>query len=139
MGIRSSYFMKVQHRKWTRQKNRFHGHKVEKIHTSRPLVRDEHGRSGLNKPIHMSINMDTHLLPKFHGLASNTQQFGIRGSPTSKVVNERFENKIIELTSLVRQLAIRQPHNSPLVKEYGMCASIEHSTNVCPILQEIEP
>ncbi|RDY00328.1 hypothetical protein CR513_16505, partial [Mucuna pruriens] len=52
----------------------------------------------------------------------NTQQFGIRGSPTSKIVNEvvvvdnqRLENKITELTSLVRQLAIGQHHSSPTV------------------------
>ncbi|RDY00196.1 hypothetical protein CR513_16655, partial [Mucuna pruriens] len=65
----------------------------------------------------------THLFPEFHGLVSNTQQFGIRGSPTSKVVievvatdNQRFENKITELTSLVRQLAIGQHHSSPLMR-----------------------
>ncbi|RDX62506.1 hypothetical protein CR513_59150, partial [Mucuna pruriens] len=88
----------------------------------------------------------THLLPKFHGLASNTQQFVIRGSPTYKVVNEvvvadnqRLENKIIELTSLVRQLAIGQYHSSPLVRECGMCIFVEHPTNACSILQEIEP
>ncbi|RDX69695.1 hypothetical protein CR513_51148, partial [Mucuna pruriens] len=58
---------------------------------------------------------------------SNTQQFGIRGSPTSKIVNEvvavdnqRLENKIIELTSLIRQLAIGQHHNSPLVRVCGI-------------------
>ncbi|RDY13643.1 hypothetical protein CR513_01403, partial [Mucuna pruriens] len=69
----------------------------------------------------------------------NTQQFGSRGSPATKIVNERLENKITKLTSLVRQLAIGQHHSSPLVRECGMCASIEHPTNVCPILQEIEP
>ncbi|RDX95163.1 hypothetical protein CR513_22353, partial [Mucuna pruriens] len=88
----------------------------------------------------------THLLPKFHGLVGNTQQFGFMGSPTPRVMNElvvvdnqRLENKITELTSLVRQLAIGQHHSSPLVRVCGMCASIEHLTNVCPTLQEIEP
>ncbi|RDY06255.1 hypothetical protein CR513_09780, partial [Mucuna pruriens] len=88
----------------------------------------------------------THLLPKFHGLASNTQQFHIKGSPTSRVVNEvvatdnqRLENKITELMSLVRQLAIGQHHNSPPLKVYGMCASVEHPTNACPTLQKIKP
>ncbi|RDX94162.1 hypothetical protein CR513_23487, partial [Mucuna pruriens] len=73
----------------------------------------------------------THLLPEFHGLACNTPQFGIKGSPTSKVVNgvvvvdnQRMENKITELTSLIRQLAIGQHHNSSSMRECGMCASI---------------
>ncbi|RDX61411.1 hypothetical protein CR513_60366, partial [Mucuna pruriens] len=46
-------------------------------------------------------------------MASNTQQFGIRGAITNKAVNEvssvdnlRMENQLIELTSLVRQLAV---------------------------------
>ncbi|RDX82274.1 hypothetical protein CR513_36959, partial [Mucuna pruriens] len=58
----------------------------------------------------------------FHGLACNTRQFGVRESTTSKVVNEivalgnqRLENKITKLTSLVRQLAIGQHHISPLL------------------------
>ncbi|RDX85534.1 hypothetical protein CR513_33262, partial [Mucuna pruriens] len=78
----------------------------------------------------------THLLPEFHGLVGNTQQFGIRGSSTSKIVNEvvvvdnqRLENKIIELTSLVRQLAIGQHHRIPPVRVCGMRASVEHPTN----------
>ncbi|RDX78971.1 hypothetical protein CR513_40666, partial [Mucuna pruriens] len=49
-------------------------------------------------------------------MASNTQQFGTRGGAgTSRVVskvgafeNLRLENQLIELTSLVRQLAIAQ-------------------------------
>ncbi|RDX87681.1 hypothetical protein CR513_30816, partial [Mucuna pruriens] len=66
----------------------------------------------------------THLLPEFHGLVGNTQQFGIKGSLASKMVNE---------------LTIGQHNNSPLVKVCGMCASVEHTTNACPTLQEIEP
>ncbi|RDX89621.1 hypothetical protein CR513_28635, partial [Mucuna pruriens] len=83
----------------------------------------------------------THLLPEFHGLVGNTQQFGIMGAPASKIVNEvvAAENKITKLTSLVRQLAIGQHHSSPLVRECGMYGFIEHPTNACPILQEIEP
>ncbi|RDX91565.1 hypothetical protein CR513_26435, partial [Mucuna pruriens] len=90
------------------------------------------------------------LLPKFHGLASedpqshlkefhgNIQQFGVRGFVASKVVisNQRLENKITELTSLVRQLAIRQHHISPPMKMCGICAFIEHPTDVCSTLQE---
>ncbi|RDY10131.1 hypothetical protein CR513_05408, partial [Mucuna pruriens] len=66
----------------------------------------------------------THLLLEFHGLACNTQQFSIRESHASKIVNE---------------LAIRQHHSSPPVRECGMCAFVEHPTNACPFLQEIEP
>ncbi|RDX95149.1 hypothetical protein CR513_22363, partial [Mucuna pruriens] len=82
---------------------------------------------------------------RFHDLASNSQQFGVREFIASKVVNEvvatdhkRLENKITGLTSPVRQLAIGQQHISPLVRVYDICASIEHPTNACPILQEIE-
>ncbi|RDX79836.1 hypothetical protein CR513_39699, partial [Mucuna pruriens] len=88
----------------------------------------------------------THLLPKFHGLASNIQQFGIRESAASKVVNEvvaidnqRMENKITELTSLVRQLAIGQYHNNPLVRVCGMYASVEYPTNACSTLYQPPP
>jgi len=52
-------------------------------------------------------------------MAANNQQFGTRMAATSKVVanevsismvanNQRLENKLTELTSLVRQLAIDQ-------------------------------
>ncbi|RDY01847.1 hypothetical protein CR513_14776, partial [Mucuna pruriens] len=79
-------------------------------------------------------------------MTSNTYQFGVRRSTTSKVVNEvvvvdnqRLENKIIELTSLVRQLAIGQHHTTPLTKACGICTSTEHPTNACPTLQETKP
>ncbi|RDX95348.1 hypothetical protein CR513_22144, partial [Mucuna pruriens] len=45
---------------------------------------------------------------------------------------------ITDLTSLVRQLAIGQHHTSPPARVYGICASIEHPTDTCPTLQEIE-
>ncbi|RDX99995.1 hypothetical protein CR513_16877, partial [Mucuna pruriens] len=48
-------------------------------------------------------------------MASNTQQFGIRGASQPRMVNEigavdnlRLENQLTELTSLVRQLAVGQ-------------------------------
>ncbi|RDX80385.1 hypothetical protein CR513_39061, partial [Mucuna pruriens] len=51
-----------------------------------------------------------HLIPN---MASNTQQFGIRGPSQSRMVkeisaasNQRLENQLTELTSLVKQLAI---------------------------------
>ncbi|RDX85510.1 hypothetical protein CR513_33297, partial [Mucuna pruriens] len=88
----------------------------------------------------------THLLPKFHDLVGSTQQFGVRESTTSRVVNEvvvvgnqRLENKIIELTSLTRHLAIREHHISPPESVCDICAFVEHLTKVCPILQETEP
>ncbi|RDX93006.1 hypothetical protein CR513_24785, partial [Mucuna pruriens] len=52
-------------------------------------------------------------------MASNTQQFGIRGASQSRMVNEisvvdnlRLENQLIKLTSLVRQLAVGQHQTS---------------------------
>ncbi|RDX92533.1 hypothetical protein CR513_25321, partial [Mucuna pruriens] len=61
-------------------------------------------------------------------MASNTQ-----GVAASRAVNEvavvdnhRLENKITELTSLLRQLAIGQHYTSPLAKVYGICTSTEH-------------
>ncbi|RDX94572.1 hypothetical protein CR513_23032, partial [Mucuna pruriens] len=78
-------------------------------------------------------------------MVGNTQQFGVRETVSSKVVNDviiannqRLENKITKLTSLVRQLAIGQHHTSPPAKVCGICASIEHPTHVCPTLQEPE-
>ncbi|RDX82552.1 hypothetical protein CR513_36640, partial [Mucuna pruriens] len=40
--------------------------------------------------------------------------------------NQRLENQLTELTSLVRQLA------------YGICTSVEYPTDLCPTLQETE-
>ncbi|RDX84789.1 hypothetical protein CR513_34096, partial [Mucuna pruriens] len=59
-------------------------------------------------------------------VSSNTQQFGVRGSTTSRVVNERLENKITELTSLIRQLVIGQHYISPPTRVCGICAFMEH-------------
>ncbi|RDX78319.1 hypothetical protein CR513_41420, partial [Mucuna pruriens] len=47
----------------------------------------------------------THLLPKFHGLASNTQQFGVTGFAASIIVNE------------VVAIAIGQHHINTSVRE----------------------
>ncbi|RDY07184.1 hypothetical protein CR513_08725, partial [Mucuna pruriens] len=55
-------------------------------------------------------------------MASNTQQFGIRG-PNS---------------SLVRQLAVSQHHPAMAAKVCGICTSMEHPTDLCPTLQETE-
>ncbi|RDX98060.1 hypothetical protein CR513_19082, partial [Mucuna pruriens] len=61
----------------------------------------------------------------------NTQQFGVRESTTSRVVNE-----ITELTSLVRRLAIGQHHISPLVRVCDICTSLEHPIDAFSTLQE---
>ncbi|RDX94579.1 hypothetical protein CR513_23018, partial [Mucuna pruriens] len=81
-----------------------------------------------------------HLLPEFHGLACedpqkhhkefhnarnliSNMQFGVRGSIVSRVVNE----------------IIGQHHISSLVRVCDICASVEHPTDACSTLQEIEP
>ncbi|RDX82624.1 hypothetical protein CR513_36558, partial [Mucuna pruriens] len=78
-------------------------------------------------------------------MASNTQQFGIRGPNPSRPVNEigaasnqRLENQLTELTSLVRQLAVSQHHPAMAAKVCGICTSVEHPTDLCPTLQETE-
>ncbi|RDX86964.1 hypothetical protein CR513_31632, partial [Mucuna pruriens] len=50
---------------------------------------------------------------------------------------QRLENQLTELTSLVRQLAVGQ--HQPIVQRVcGICASVEHLTDMCPTLQESE-
>ncbi|RDY05421.1 hypothetical protein CR513_10748, partial [Mucuna pruriens] len=78
-------------------------------------------------------------------MASNTQQFGIRGPSQSRMVNEigaasnqRLENQMTELTSLVRQLAVGQHQPTLAAKVCGICTSVEHPTDMCPTLQETE-
>ncbi|RDX84435.1 hypothetical protein CR513_34510, partial [Mucuna pruriens] len=66
-------------------------------------------------------------------MASNIQQFRIKGAITNKAVNE-----LIELTSLVRQLAVSQHQQNPHVKVCGICTSVEHLTDMCPTLLETE-
>ncbi|RDX95018.1 hypothetical protein CR513_22509, partial [Mucuna pruriens] len=78
-------------------------------------------------------------------MAGNTQQFGIQGGANTSTVisgvntfnNLRLENQLIELTSLVRQLAIRQ-HQQVAQRVCGICTSMEHPTDTCPILQKNE-
>ncbi|RDX63182.1 hypothetical protein CR513_58415, partial [Mucuna pruriens] len=78
-------------------------------------------------------------------MASNTQQFGIRGPNQSQTVNEigaasnqRLENQLTELTSLVKQLAVSQHQPAMAAKLCGTCTSMEHFTDMCPTLQETE-
>ena len=81
-------------------------------------------------------------------MAINYQQFGTRVAAPSRVVaskvsvsmvvdNQRLENKLTELTSLVRQLAIGQQHNMMAgnqLRLYGICCALDHPTDACPIL-----
>ncbi|RDX82284.1 hypothetical protein CR513_36947, partial [Mucuna pruriens] len=78
-------------------------------------------------------------------MARNTQQFGIRGPSQSRMVNEigaasnqRLENQLTELTSLVRQLVVGQNQPVMVAKVCGICTSVEHPTDMCPTLQETE-
>ncbi|RDX64699.1 hypothetical protein CR513_56710, partial [Mucuna pruriens] len=78
-------------------------------------------------------------------MANNTQQFGIRGPSQSRMVNEigaasnqRLENQLTELRSLVRQLAVGQHQPAMVAKVCGICTSVEHPTDMCPTLQETE-
>ena len=82
-------------------------------------------------------------------MAENSQQFNSRTNSLSKGVHEmttktdhtRLENRIEELTSIVRQLAIGQQQQLNVVdktKTCGICTSADHPTDACPTLQESE-
>ncbi|RDX92984.1 hypothetical protein CR513_24808, partial [Mucuna pruriens] len=78
-------------------------------------------------------------------MASNTQQFGIRGPNQSQMVNEigaasnqRLENQLNELTSLGRQLVVGQHQPTLAAKVSGICTFVEHPTDMCPTLQETD-
>ncbi|XP_073153072.1 uncharacterized protein [Henckelia pumila] len=71
-------------------------------------------------------------------MAANSQQFGTnRSDPTPRRNNEvnvsSLEQKLIELTYLVRQMAVGNGQN---VKVCGICTAMEHATDMCPTLQE---
>ncbi|RDX65180.1 hypothetical protein CR513_56184, partial [Mucuna pruriens] len=73
-------------------------------------------------------------------MASNTQ-----GPSQSRMVNEigaasnqRLENQLTELTSLVRQLVVGQHQPTMATKVCDICTSVEHPTDMCPTLQETE-
>ncbi|RDY09860.1 hypothetical protein CR513_05720, partial [Mucuna pruriens] len=70
-------------------------------------------------------------------MASNTQQFGIRGANQSRMMNEisavdnlRLENQLIE------QLGVGQHQPSIIARVCGICPSVEHPIDMCPTLQE---
>ncbi|XP_071900943.1 uncharacterized protein [Coffea arabica] len=70
-------------------------------------------------------------------MAENSQQFGFRESNPTRRVNEAetssIQQQLSELTSAVRQLAMR---DTPRAKVCGICTSMDHYTDSCPILQE---
>ncbi|RDX94233.1 hypothetical protein CR513_23403, partial [Mucuna pruriens] len=69
----------------------------------------------------------------------------IRRPSQSRMVNEidatsnqRLENQLTELTSLVRQLVIGKHQPAMAAKVCGIYTFVEHLTNMCPTLQEFE-
>jgi hypothetical protein len=70
-------------------------------------------------------------------IAANSKQFGTRGDFPSKRVNEvsisNFENKVNDLTSLMRYLA---SENVQQVKVCSICSLQGHASDMCPTMQE---
>ena len=85
-------------------------------------------------------------------MTTNYQQFSTRVATPSKTVasevsvsmvadKQRLENKLTELTSLVGQLAIVKQHNMKAANQprlCGICCALDHPTDACSTLQEIE-
>ncbi|XP_073121902.1 uncharacterized protein [Henckelia pumila] len=71
-------------------------------------------------------------------MVANSQQFGANRSDSApKQVNEvnfsSLEQRLIDLTSLVRQMAVGNGQN---MKVCGICTAKGHATDMCPTLQE---
>jgi hypothetical protein len=70
-------------------------------------------------------------------MIANSKQFGTRGDISNKRVNEvsisNLENKVNDLTSLMRSLAYG---NVQQVKVCSICSLQGHSTDICPTIQE---
>ncbi|XP_073138651.1 uncharacterized protein [Henckelia pumila] len=71
-------------------------------------------------------------------MAANSQQFGTnRSDPMPRKNNEvnvsSLEQQLIDLTSLVRQMAVGNGQN---MKVCGICTAWGHATDMCPTLQE---
>ena len=83
-------------------------------------------------------------------MPSNYKQSGTRVVASSRAVasevfvfmvvdNQRLENKLTELTSIVRQLPIGQQQNVMAANQPrlgGICCAPDHPTNACTTLQE---
>ncbi|RDX72410.1 hypothetical protein CR513_48107, partial [Mucuna pruriens] len=65
-------------------------------------------------------------------MASNTQQFRVRGPSPSQLVSE------IGAASNQRQLVVGQHQPTLAAKACGICTFVEHPTDICPTLQETE-
>ncbi|RDY14447.1 hypothetical protein CR513_00491, partial [Mucuna pruriens] len=72
-------------------------------------------------------------------MASNTQNFEVRGAGTSRNVSkvsafdgQRLEHQLTKLTSFVSQ------YQRGVQCVYGICTSVEHPTDMCLTLQESE-
>ncbi|RDX86428.1 hypothetical protein CR513_32239, partial [Mucuna pruriens] len=78
-------------------------------------------------------------------MASNTQQFGIRGAGQPWMVNEidvvdnlRLENQLPKLTSLVMQLVVRQHQPSIAARVCGICTSVKYPNDMCPMWLSVQ-
>ncbi|XP_019150696.1 PREDICTED: uncharacterized protein LOC109147552 [Ipomoea nil] len=69
-------------------------------------------------------------------MAENSQQYGTRADGSIRRVNEvstsPHENKISDLTTLVRQIAVGQMKSTGAC---GICSTVGHPTDMCPTLQ----
>ncbi|KAL0373146.1 UNVERIFIED_CONTAM: Retrovirus-related Pol polyprotein from transposon.6 [Sesamum calycinum] len=87
-------------------------------------------RSTVQQDSYRSTKLDFH-----HGI--NTQQFGTRYDDPPRKTNEvsiaAFDDRLNELTSLVKKLAVERTQH---VKACGICTSPQHVTDMCPTLQE---
>ncbi|XP_027182175.1 uncharacterized protein LOC113780589 [Coffea eugenioides] len=70
-------------------------------------------------------------------MTENSQQFGFRESNPTRRVNEvetsSIQQQLSELTSVVRQLAMRDTSRAKVCE---ICTSMDHCTDTCHILQE---
>ncbi|RDX75205.1 hypothetical protein CR513_44935, partial [Mucuna pruriens] len=64
-------------------------------------------------------------------MASNTQQFGIRGPNQSRMIGES-----VDQVDIISDTVEHQP--AMAAKICGICTSMEHPTDMCPTLQETE-
>ncbi|XP_027178099.1 uncharacterized protein LOC113777264 [Coffea eugenioides] len=71
------------------------------------------------------------------GMAKNSQQFGTREDvpicKVNKVDTSSIQQQLTELISFIRQLAVG---NASQAKVCGICTTIGHSTNMCPMIQK---
>ncbi|XP_031131881.1 uncharacterized protein LOC116033267 [Ipomoea triloba] len=69
-------------------------------------------------------------------MAKNSQQYGTRADGSIRRVNEvsssQLENKISDLTTLVRQMAVGEMQSTGAC---GICSFVGHPTDMCPTLQ----